>query len=82
MPTMEELLEQALTLEPAQRVEMADALWESVDEAELPHAMSEDELAAEVMQRLQDIQDGKVVPIPWEEAQDRLRLAFPDVDQA
>ena len=70
-PTIDDLLEQALKLKPAERAKMAERLLTSLDtETDL-----ETELAwqKEVQKRVQEIDDGQIVCLPWEEVRNRLR---------
>lgn len=69
--TIDTLLKQALKLKPEERARMAERLLASLDtETDL-----ETELAwqKEVQRRVQEIDDGKIVCLPWEEVRKRLR---------
>ena len=81
MATKQEVLDQALALDPLDRIDVANELLESVDGEEL-ELLSDEELAAEVERRRQELRDGTVQPIPWEEARERLRQEFPDLTDA
>ncbi len=61
-----ELLAKALRLPPSERGELAARLIESLD----PTTDNDIEAAwsAEIQQRIEELQTGKVKPIPWSEA--------------
>ncbi len=64
-----ELLKQALTLPPGARAALAGSLLESLDEEvdEGLEAAWEEEIA----RRVQELDSGKAVPIPWSEVRRR-----------
>ena len=68
--TVEELLRQALQLEPRARAELAALILESV-----PTESSEEVDAAwesEIRRRVQELKSGSVKTIPWEEVREKL----------
>jgi len=68
--TVEELLRQALQLEPRARAELAALILESVptESAEEVDAAWE----AEIRRRVQELESGSVKTIPWEEVREKL----------
>ena len=67
---VKEILEDALKLPPEGRAALAGSLIESLDEE-----IDEDAEAAwdaEIARRLQELDSGKVKPIPWAEVRRRL----------
>jgi len=68
--TVEELLGQALQLEPRARAELAALILESVptESAEEVDAAWE----AEIRRRVQELESGSVKTIPWEEVREKL----------
>jgi putative addiction module component (TIGR02574 family) len=73
--TVNELLRQALELEPKARAELAALLLDSV-QAE-PKEVVDSAWAAEVARRVRELESGSVATIPWEDVRDRL-LRGPD----
>jgi putative addiction module component (TIGR02574 family) len=73
--TVDELLRQALELEPRARAELAALLLDSVP-AE-PREDVESAWVTEVARRVRELESGSVATIPWEEVRDRL-LRGPD----
>ncbi len=61
-----ELLKKALALPPEARAALAGSLLESLDEA--VDATAEQEWSREIARRIEELDSGKVKPIPWEEA--------------
>ena len=61
-----ELLKKALALPPEARAALAGSLLESLDET--VDATAEQEWSREIARRIEDLDSGKVEPIPWEEA--------------
>jgi putative addiction module component (TIGR02574 family) len=61
-----ELLKKALALPPEARAALAGSLLESLDETVDPAA--EEEWNEEIARRIQELDSGKVKPIPWAEA--------------
>jgi len=68
--TVEELLRQALKLDPKARAELAALILESVptESAEEVDAAWE----AEIRRRVQELESGSVKTIPWEEVREKL----------
>ncbi|HLA78090.1 MAG TPA: addiction module protein [Vicinamibacteria bacterium] len=67
----QKVLEEALSLPPAERADVAATLLESLDEQEDQGV--EEAWAEEIEQRIQDVESGAVKTIPWSEARRRLR---------
>jgi putative addiction module component (TIGR02574 family) len=68
--TVEELIRQALKLDPKARAELAALILES-----LPTESAEEVDAAweaEIRRRVQQLESGSVKTIPWEEVRERL----------
>jgi putative addiction module component (TIGR02574 family) len=67
-PSAEKLLQEALSLSEDARVDLAEALLESVE-----HAPGDEGVDAawsvEAKRRLDDVRSGAVKPVPWEEAE-------------
>jgi putative addiction module component (TIGR02574 family) len=66
MSTKQSVLVQALHLSEAERLEVAEAIYESMEgpgDADAAEAW-----AAEIQKRLDDIDSGRVKLVPWEEA--------------
>jgi putative addiction module component (TIGR02574 family) len=67
-PSAERLLQEALTLSEDARVDLAQALLESVE-----HEPSDEDTdvawAAEARRRLEQVRSGAVKPVRWEEAE-------------
>jgi putative addiction module component (TIGR02574 family) len=61
-----ELLKKALALPPEARAALAGSLLESLDDT--VDASAEDEWNEEIARRIQELDSGKVKPIPWAEA--------------
>jgi len=70
------LLDEALHLSPAEREALAGQLFDSL-EPDDPDA--EAAWQAEIAQRITEMDQGKVKPIPWAEAR---RMIFGDVDDS
>ena len=64
--TAEQLLEQVMRLDPADRFELVDRLVETAEPSDDPKCLAEWE--AEIRQRIGEIDRGEVKMIPWEEA--------------
>jgi len=62
-----ELLTAALSLSPAERQELADRLWESLEPFDAHADMTEVEFAAELERRHREFQNDPSVGVPWEE---------------
>jgi putative addiction module component (TIGR02574 family) len=61
-----ELLKKALALPPEARAALAGSLLESLDDTE--DAPAEQEWSREIARRIEELDSGKVKPIPGEEA--------------
>ena len=68
--TVEELLRQALRLEPRARAELAALILESVP-TESPEEV-DSAWEAEIRRRVQELESGSVKTIPWEEVREKL----------
>jgi putative addiction module component (TIGR02574 family) len=67
-PSAEKLLREALSLPEDARVDLAEALLESV-EPEPADEGAESAWSSEARRRLREVQSGAVKPVPWEEAE-------------
>ena len=67
----QKVLEEALTLPPEERADVAATLLESLDEQEDEGV--EEAWAQEIEHRIRDVESGAVKTIPWSEARRRLR---------
>jgi putative addiction module component (TIGR02574 family) len=65
-PDVSELLKKALALPPEARAALAGSLLESLDDT--VDASAEEEWSREIARRIQELDSGKVKPIPWAEA--------------
>ena len=65
-PDVSELLKKALALPPEARAALAGSLLESLDDT--VDEAAEEEWNKEIARRIQELDSGKVKPIPWEEA--------------
>jgi putative addiction module component (TIGR02574 family) len=61
-----EILEKALMLPPEARAALANSLLDSLDES--VDLAAEEEWNREIARRIQEIDSGKVKPVPWQEA--------------
>ncbi len=61
-----ELLEKALALPPEARAALAGSLLESLEEVVDPSA--EEQWNKEIARRIEELDSGKVKPVPWAEA--------------
>jgi len=67
-PQVRSLLDAALALPEAERIELADCLYDSIPSETLEEQhLADDELYAELERRRADVEAGRVKPIPWEE---------------
>ena len=66
-----ELLTEALRLPTQERAALIEGLLESLDER--PDERAEEAWEAEIKRRLEESDSGTAQPIPWDEAQHRLR---------
>jgi len=64
------LLKEALRLPPEARGALADQLLDSLDDSVDPHA--EEEWDREIAKRIEELDEGRVKPIPWAEVRRRL----------
>ena len=64
------LLEEALALPPNERADLAANLLDSLDEGEDEGV--EEAWAQEIGRRVEEVESGRVKPIPWSEARERL----------
>jgi putative addiction module component (TIGR02574 family) len=75
------VLDDALRLEPQERVALAHRLWESVDERQ-SEAISDKEWEAawsdEIARRIEEADSGSVPSIPWEQVKLRLGIRHDD----
>lgn len=62
-----------LTLSPAERLQLAQDLWDSLPEEAVPLT---DEQVRELERRLADHEANPGAAIPWQEVRDRLRTRF------
>jgi putative addiction module component (TIGR02574 family) len=70
--TRDQILSEALALDPTSRAELAESLWLSVDEA--TQAEIDTAWAARVRRRVEDLDAGRAGVKPVEESIERLRL--------
>jgi putative addiction module component (TIGR02574 family) len=71
----QKVLEEALTLPPGERADLAATLIESLDERE--DEAIEEAWAHEIQRRMREVESGTVKTIPWSEARKRI-LALRD----
>lgn len=69
-----QLLQQALSLSEEERAELASSLLESLEPAAQEGA--EQAWEAEVARRVDELDSGKVKPVPWPEIRERLYTKF------
>jgi putative addiction module component (TIGR02574 family) len=74
-PEADELLKKAMALPPEERGALAAHLIESLDEGE-PDLDVEEAWQHEVARRMEEIDSGKVKPVPWLEVKRRAREMF------
>jgi putative addiction module component (TIGR02574 family) len=67
---LSELLKKALALPAGARTALAGSLLESLDET--VDAGAEEEWQKEIARRIQDLDSGKVKPVPWAEARQKI----------
>ena len=72
---LQSLLDAALLLPESERGELADKLYESLDDAST--LVDNDGWGEELKHRLDDYRSGKSVPVPWDEA---MKLIMEDGD--
>jgi putative addiction module component (TIGR02574 family) len=68
-PEVVDLLKRALALPPDERTALANTLLDSLEDADESVQAAWDE---EVARRMQDLQAGKAVTVPWEELHQEL----------
>ena len=66
-----ELLKKALALPVEARAALAGSLLESSDEVD---ASAEEEWSKEISRRIEELDSGKVKPVPWEEARRQISV--------
>ena len=71
----QKVLEEALTLPPEERADLAATLIDSLDERE--DEAVEEAWAREIQRRMREVESGAVKTIPWSEARKRI-LALRD----
>lgn len=71
---VKKLLEKLLALPPHERVELANSLLESLDQ-DSQAAAHDDAWDEEIARRLGDVDSGRVTPVSWDEARERLATA-------
>jgi len=67
-----ELLKKALALPVEARAALAGSLFESIDET--VDASAEEEWNKEIARRIEELDSGKVKPVPWEEARRQISV--------
>lgn len=65
-PDVSELLKKALALPPEARAALAGSLLESLEDT--VDASAEEEWGREIARRIEELDSGKVKPVPWAEA--------------
>jgi putative addiction module component (TIGR02574 family) len=65
-PDVSELLKKALALPPEARAALAGSLLESLDDT--VDSSAEEEWGREIARRIEELDSGKVKPVPWAEA--------------
>jgi putative addiction module component (TIGR02574 family) len=65
-PEISELLKKALALPPEARAALAGSLLESLEDT--LDASAEEEWSREIARRIEELDSGKVKPIPWADA--------------
>jgi putative addiction module component (TIGR02574 family) len=65
-PDVPELLKKALALPPEARAALAGSLLESLDDT--VDSSAEEEWSREIARRIEELDSGKVKPVPWAEA--------------
>ncbi len=68
--SIDQLTAEALALPPEERLTLAHTLYESVPEEEKEF---DPEYWREILRRAEEMESGKVVGIPWEEVQAKMR---------
>jgi len=65
-PDVSELLKKALALPPEARAALVGSLLESLDDT--VDSSAEEEWGREIARRIEELDSGKVKPVPWAEA--------------
>src|SRR5688500_18051394 len=79
MTTYAEILEAALTLPPKERTELAEELWESMDEPSAANGSAPEISAAwreEISRRSAAYLRGEIEGIPWKQVREEVRRKF------
>lgn len=72
--SIEQIASEALRLSPAQRAQLAESLWESLEDPfEAPGNIDDDAALKLAIQRDKELDSGRVQPISHEEIMARLR---------
>lgn len=69
--TKEQILTEAMTLDPQERDEVAEALWQCIVPGEFTSGQ-----VAEIRRRVDDLDSGRVQSIPGEQVMHELRQRF------
>jgi putative addiction module component (TIGR02574 family) len=69
-PKLTELLTAAMGLSPAEREELADSLWASLDPPDAFDGMAEGEFAAELDRRATELKSDPSLGASWDEVRD------------
>jgi putative addiction module component (TIGR02574 family) len=75
-PEVDELLKKALALTPQERGALAASLIDSLEEGSELDLDAEAAWQQEVARRMEEIDSGKVKPVPWLEVKRRAREMF------
>ena len=70
-PDVSDLLKKALALPPEARAALAGSLLESLDDT--VDSSAEEEWSREIARRIEELDSGKVKPVPWAKA--RLQIS-------
>lgn len=70
-PSTEQLLQSALALSAVEQAELIEALIAALDQAKPPPL--DKAFLAEIRRRSEELDSGKVTPIPWPVVRDRAR---------
>ncbi len=73
--TKDQIINEAMALDPKERDEVAETLWQFASAVELGGELSSDQLA-EIRRRIASIDSGEAVPIPGEEVMREFRQRF------
>jgi putative addiction module component (TIGR02574 family) len=75
-PEADEILKKAMALPPKERGALAASLFDSLEEGSELDLDAEAAWQQEVVRRMEEIDSGKVKPIPWLEVKRRAREMF------